>query len=157
MIDLMERSPKTLSDAAESIARVESDLFQELFLRDFGVYMVGFETLPSRLAGLSEQLAGLSARLRRAFAPYGKPGHKRQIFASQFLVDASESIRLKLGEYYDEHLADLLQAIAPPSDGEDFSGDAIRKKRNYLKRRYPAFYKMIVEKAENRLRSAPTN
>jgi hypothetical protein len=51
---------------------------------------------------------------------------------------------------------DLLQAIAPSPEGEDFSSDAIRKKRSYLKARYPAFYRVIVKRAENRLKSVRT-
>lgn len=64
---------------------------------------------------------------------------------------ASEFVRLKLGKHFDEHLAELVQAIPGKRDSisEDISGDAIRKKRIYLKRRYPELHTEALRRAES--------
>ncbi len=81
----------------------------------------------------------------------GKRGHKRQMFAGQFLIEASEFVRLKTGQHYDEHLAELFQAIGTRSINEDLSGDAIRKKREYFDKWYPRLYKSVLKRTMTHL------
>ena len=72
----------------------------------------------------------------------GKRGHKEKVQKNTFLIMASEFVRVKTGNYYDEHLAELLQTL-PRIDlnqQEDISGDSIRKKREHLKKVYPVIY-----------------
>ena len=77
----------------------------------------------------------------------GKPGHKGRNIKSKFLIIASEFVRLKLGDYFDEHLAELYEAVTAPPFKEELSGDAIRKKRKYLKTNYPGLYAEILKEA----------
>jgi hypothetical protein len=65
----------------------------------------------------------------------GKPGHMSKTERTQVLVRAFEFVKQRLGDYTDEHLADLFQHIRGPEEllanglPIDFSGDAIRKRR----------------------------
>jgi len=62
-------------------------------------------------------------------------------FRDQFLMKASEFVQLRFGQHYDEHLADLFQAVANgPLGKKELSGDLIRKPREYLATRYPGLY-----------------
>jgi hypothetical protein len=63
------------------------------------------------------------------------------------LITASEVVRLHTGQHYDEHLAELFQAVAMRPVSTDLSGDAIRKKREYLKTHYPELYAKALEDA----------
>jgi hypothetical protein len=65
---------------------------------------------------------------------------------------ASEFVRCRTGKHYDEHLAELFQAINNDSDLKDFSGDAIRRKREHFKKAYPLLYASLANKALQRKR-----
>ena len=101
----------------------DSDLFRPFLLE--------FSQLPTQLAKFSEVLKEVSDLI-------GKPGHKDQNFNNVWLIVASEFVRLSTGQPFDEHLAELYQAIAGERSLTDLSGDAIRKKRVYLARNYRA-------------------
>lgn len=75
----------------------------------------------------------------------GKPGHKKKSLSNTFLVAASELVKLKTGTYNDEHLAELFQATGGIDGSKDFSGDAIRKKRDYLQTNYPNLFSSASE------------
>ena len=83
----------------------------------------------------------------------GKRGHKGKVQKNTFLIMASELVRLKTGNHYDEHLAELLQTVNPMIDvneQEDISGDSIRKKREHIKKAYPLIYADCVNKIRSR-------
>jgi len=126
----LERVSKVLADAAKLAAKLESEVFQGPLSDVLRQFSAGYEDLPIRLAGLSE-------RLGNALDTVGKRGHKREILATQHLVEASEFVRLRTGRHYDEHLAELFQGIGKLCLSEDLSSDAIRKKRVYAKKHYP--------------------
>jgi hypothetical protein len=67
-------------------------------------------------------------------------------------VAASEFVRLRTGQYFDEHVAELYQAITASkhSLSEDLSGDAIRKKRDYTAKNYPDLYSEALNCARQR-------
>jgi hypothetical protein len=78
----------------------------------------------------------------------GKPGHKDEVLATQWLIQASEFVRWKTRQYNDEHLAEVFQVIAKRPISDDFSGAAIRKKRLYLKKHYPMLYANALKRAK---------
>jgi hypothetical protein len=83
----------------------------------------------------------------------GKAGHKFKTERNKYVVAASEFVNLKTGAHNDEHLADLLQQIGATEGEEgieDTSGDAIRKKRQQLKKEYPAMYEetLVIARGE---------
>jgi hypothetical protein len=127
---------------------LEQEIFTGTHSELFRPFTVGFEGLPSQLFALSRTLGDALDRI-------GKPGHKTKNFANLRLVQASEFVKWKLRQHFDEHLAELIQAI--PCEGrsmfEDLSGAAIRKKRKYIKSRYPDLYAEalgLVEAAAHR-------
>jgi hypothetical protein len=101
-----------------------------------------FQHLPTELAYFSNVIGALIETLA------GKRGHKAKIAKNQHLIEASEFVRQKTGKYYDEHVAELLQTIPRLNVDveEDISGDAIRKKREHLKRTYPLIYRNVVDR-----------
>jgi len=136
-----ESMSKTVADAAKLGARLKSQVFEGTSSEALRPFTAGFEDLPMRLIGFSKTLG-------EALNSSGKRGHKAKILATQSLIQASEFVRLKTGQHYDEHLAELFQAIGNRSAAEELSGDAIRKKREYLKKHYPALYADAVKWAK---------
>ncbi|SPE17647.1 hypothetical protein SBA5_110007 [Candidatus Sulfotelmatomonas gaucii] len=144
VLDQLERVSKTVSkvvaDATKVAARLESEIFLGPFVEPLRPFLVGFEDLPMRLVQFSN-------RLEMVLDSTGKCGHKRQNLAAQFLIQASEFVRLKTGQHNDEHVADLFQQIGKRSVKLDLSGDAIRKKRKYLKDQNPIALASAVRRA----------
>ena len=136
----LESVSKLMADAAKLAAKLESEVFRGPFSDALRPFSTGFEDLPTRLVGLSKRLGGM-------LDTFGKRGHKREVFASEWLVVASEFVRLRTGRYNDEHLAELFQGIWKPRPMADFSSDAIRKKRLYAKKQYPAVYAGALKQA----------
>ena len=99
-----------------------------------------FHDLAMRLKAFALLFGGLGDQL------LGKRGHHGRLWKNQFLVMASEFIRHKTASYNDEHWAELIQAINRTSDLADFSGDAIHKRRQNLKRTYPLAYACLFNK-----------
>ena len=141
--DELERIAKVAADAARFAVKLEQEVFQGPYSDAFSQETCGFRDLPVRLAELSE-------RLGRALNLIGKPGHKKKNFRDQFLIRASELVKLKFGQHYDEHLAELFQAVAnrPLKEG-DRSGDSIRKRREYLAEKYSDLYAIWLEEMEH--------
>jgi len=139
--DPVERLSRIMADAAKLGAELKSDVFGGPFSEPLRPFTAGFEDIPLRLVGFSK-------RLGKVLDLLGKRGHKAKIHTAQSLVQASEFVRLKTGQHYDEHLAELFQAIGKRSAGEDLSGDAIRKKRERLKEHYPVLYADAVKWAK---------
>jgi hypothetical protein len=148
VFDELESATKTLADAARVTKRLELGVFQEPLLEHLRPFIVGFEDLPFRVTGLSKRLAALSKQLKKALNHFGKPGQKRKGFVSGFLIEASEFVRLKTGQHYDEQLAELFQAVAMRPESKDLSGDAIRKRRENLKEHYPVLYANALKRAK---------
>jgi hypothetical protein len=142
-INDLERLSKIMADAARVGAELRSEVLEGPLSGPFRPFIAGFADVPLRLARFSE-------RLGKELNSYGKPGHKARIRSTQWLVEASEFIRLKTHQYNDEHLADLFQAIETDYEEpqEDLSSDAIRKKRKYLKKHYPRRYADALEQAK---------
>jgi oligoendopeptidase F len=133
----------------EAIAsRLDHEAFKGSSAEILAPFLSSYEDLP-------ERLTALSALLRRLAALHGKPGHKSENFSTQILVTASEFVRLRTKRPNDEHLAELLQAIDPMSECDNLSGDAIRKKRAYLRKNYPALYGLAIERAETMCQPPP--
>ena len=138
--DSLESVAKLVTAAAKLGAKLESEVFHGVYSDVLRPWTSTFSDLPGRLAEFSKELGG-------KLDLFGKPGHKEGNLNSFFLIVASEFVRLKVGQHYDEHLAELYQAIAERSPTEDLSGDAIRKRREYLRRCYPGLYSWILERA----------
>lgn len=135
--NVLEIADATAADARKFAAQLERDLFQSPVRDVLNPFLSGFEGLPNLLRRLSDEVGQL-------FALVGKPGRKDEVFRNQLLIQASEFVRIKTGKHNDEHLAELFQAIGARDLGDDFSGEAIRKKRAYLKRQYPILYAETV-------------
>ena len=140
--DPLDKVAAVVVEAGVFGAKLESEVFRGLFSEELRSFIVGFEDLPQRLIDFSNQL-GTVLEL------FGKRGHKGEYFATQWLIMASEFVRLKTGRHHDEHLAELFQSVGNPSLAKDLSGDAIRKKRNYVMKHYPHLYDQTLKMVEN--------
>jgi hypothetical protein len=147
-VNRLEQTTKMAADAAALGRRIQTEVFQGEFAESIGPLLVGFKDLPLRLHAFASRLGGL-------FGVFGKPGHKGRMLNNQPLIMASEFVRLRTGGYYDEQLAELYQAISvePESSSdtpEDFSGDAIRKKRENFQENYPFLYRQAMNEVLRR-------
>jgi len=133
---------KLVADAAKLAKGLESEVFAGPLSEMLLPYTQAFQELPSRIAEFS-------AQLKAGILTVGKPGYQQSVFANTFLVRASELVRLKTGQHYDEHLAELFQGISGNggTQAEELSGDAIRKKRMYLASKYPDLYAHSINEA----------
>lgn len=102
-----------------------------------------FHDLPPRLEAFGILIGGLLDRIA------GKRGQKGKLMKNQFLIMASEFVRLKTKRYNDEHLAELIQALSHEADLSDISGDAIHKKREHMKRTYPLVYAWLCNRVRD--------
>lgn len=107
------------------------------------IVLGNFHDLPPRLEAFGILLGGLLDQL------VGKRGQKRKLMKNEFLLMASEFVRLKTNRYNDEHLAELIQSLSDNSDLSDLSGDAIHKKREHFKRTYPLVYAYLFNKVQD--------
>jgi len=147
-----KRSPVAELEKLTELAKRTAQLAQELGTDVFSGPMApllsqvttGYEHLP-------KQLGQFSTRLGTALSHLGKPGRKYEVATKKWLVVASEFVRLKSGQYYDEHLTELFQAIREDTGiDDDFSGDAIRKQRERMSKEYPAAYQAAIIEARHR-------
>ena len=126
----MERVAKVAAEAAAFGARLESEVFQGPFADYLPPYTSKFRELPKQLAEFSMMYGFFMRR-------FGKSGHKAKIHADYWLVMASEFVQLKTGQYHDGHLAELYKAILESCPTKDLSANAIRKMKEYIKKRHP--------------------
>lgn len=138
--DHWEGASKIATQSKTLATRIKSMVFQGEKADLLAPYMHTFQDLPAQLDAFSNQLGGLMNSL-------GKPGQKSKVFPIEFLIAASEFVKNKTGNYQDEHLAELFQAIGSKAESKDFSGDAIRKKRKYFRKEYPLLYASALEYA----------
>jgi hypothetical protein len=143
--DFLEDVGDIAATAAALGKRLESKVFGGTLAQSFTPFLQNFSFLPSALAVFSGQLGGLVENV------FGKPGQKAKMMKNQFLIMASELVRQKTGKHHDEHLAELLQSVANSNVDEDISGDAIRKKREHLKRVYPLIYQNEIRRVKRLL------
>ena len=136
----LEKEAKLVADAAKLGSKLESEVFQGPNSDVLFPYISSFSDLPRQLTEFSKVVGGM-------LDLFGKRGHKEGNLYGFFLIVASEFVRLKTGQHYDEHLAELYQAVSERSLTEDLSGDAIRKRREYLKKNYPDLYSWMLERA----------
>jgi hypothetical protein len=142
----IEQAAQIASDAVELATRM-----QKLFLRNPlpedenplpGGLSAEHHDLPARLHSFANGVNGV----RQWTDHFGKTAVKRQrVRRDLLLVGASEWVKSKTGTWNDEHLAELLQSIS--FDLEDFSGDAIRKRRERFKQDYPKLYLLAATRA----------
>ena len=137
---LLEKEAKLVADAAKLGSKLESEVFHGPDSDVLLPYISSFSDLPRQLTEFSKVVGGM-------LDLFGKRGHKEGNLYGFFLIVASEFVRLKTGQHYDEHLAELYQAISERPLTADLSGDAIRKKREYLKESYPDLYSWMLERA----------
>jgi hypothetical protein len=92
-----------------------------------------------RFASIADDLDAFASFVTTVLGALGKVGHKHHAFPNTLIVAASEFVRLHTGSYNDEHLVELFQRFRVDAT-EKFSGDAIRKRREQMKRYYPKLY-----------------
>ena len=129
----MERVAKLATEAAAFGAKLESEVFQGPFADYMHPYTSKHRVLPKLLAEFSMEYGFYMHR-------FGKSGHKAKILADCWLVEATEFVRLKTGQYCYDKIGVLLNAIGKYSDAEVPSGEAIRKKRLSIKQHYRHLY-----------------
>lgn len=135
--EVLERAARVAAEGARLAEKLDEHVFKEPAADILREFLSPFISVPVQLRGLSALLS-----------LDGKPGRKRDVFENQLLIMASEFVRMKLGSFYDEHVADLFQSFFPEDSRSEFSGDAIRKKRSYLKKEYPEVYSQVLAIAE---------
>lgn len=122
------------AEAGKLAKRMQERVFEGQVADAFGP-LLGPRDLPARLQNFSVHLSQLLDDL------VGKPGHKAKVARTRFLIMGSEFVRQRTGSHNDEHLAELIQAVAA-SEGElqEFSGDMVRKRRENLDRKNNLLY-----------------
>lgn len=140
-----ERVARLAADAGKLARRIEIELSEGSFL---GIW----EKLLDHCRDLQSKLSWFSIGVGELMDSTGKKGHKQNNLSNCFLVTASEFVRLKTGTYNDEHFAELFQGRSDIPESKELSGDAIRKKREYLQKKYPNLYGAAVEAANDMCR-----
>jgi hypothetical protein len=143
----LEREAKLVADAAKLGSKLESEVFHGPNSDVLLPYISSFSDLPAQLVEFSKVVGGM-------LDLFGKRGHKEGNLYDFFLIVASEFVKLKVGQHYDEHLAELYQAISERPLTADLSGDAIRKRREYLKKCYPDLHSWMLERVKRAGESA---
>jgi len=147
----MERIANLATDAAAFGARLELEVFQG----PFADYLPPFT---SKYRGLPKLLAEFSMVYGFYMRRFGKSGHKAKILADCWLVEATEFVRLKTGQYCYDKIGVLLNAIGKYPAAEKPSGEAIRKKRLSIKKNYRRLYDDVLTTAKRAYDiSAPRN
>jgi hypothetical protein len=137
----LETAGTIASDAGELAARIRREVIEGKAAQVLSPFIGSYKSVAEVLERFSKQMKIVFDSL------VGRPGHKSKIGRNQFLVMASEFVRLTTGSYYDEHLAELFQAVHPSADLKDeISGEAILKKRKHLMRSYPLIHAHLMKK-----------
>jgi hypothetical protein len=141
-VKFCEQAARTAVDALALAKQLQLHVFRGESAKPLRPFIGDFQDLPLQLGAFANRLGSLMNVL-------GKPGHKARALRNRLLVEASEVVKLRTGGYNDEHLAELFQAIRMDhknrSDNpDDFSGDAIRKKRENFKKTHPVLYRQTT-------------
>jgi len=129
----MEKVAKVAAEAATFSAKLESEVFQGPFADYVPPYTSKYRELPKQLAEFSMEYGFYMRR-------FGKSGHKAKILADCWLVEATEFVRLRTGQYCYDQIGVLLNVIGKYPGAEEPSGEAIRKKRLSVKKHYRHLY-----------------
>ena len=130
----VERAAQLAAEAGKLAVRFEQELSGPSILGEW-------QLLVEECRGLRVQLARFSVDVGRLLDTVGKQGHKQKNLSNAALITVSEFVRLKTGTHNDIYLAELFQGkFLGPRHRRVLSGDAIRKKREYLQTRYPVLY-----------------
>lgn len=140
-LERMERVAKVAAEAAAFGAKLKSEVFQGPFADYMTPYTSMYRELPKQLAAFSMEYGFYMRR-------FGKSGHKAKILADYFLVEVTEFVRLKTGQYCYDKIGVLLNAIGKYADAERPSGEAIRKKRQAMKKHYRHLYDYALTSAK---------
>jgi hypothetical protein len=132
-------------DEIGTIAAEASDLANRMRTLVFGGSLAEpLSSLVGKFRGLPSILEAFASQTSWLVNQTGKPGHKEKLWRSHYLIVGSEFIHGVAGNYFDEHFAEVIQTVAfrcnPSSEAGDLSGDAIRKKREHIKKTYPAMF-----------------
>jgi hypothetical protein len=134
--DELETFAEAVAEAERAADKLNSVVFN-------GPYKLHAWALEYR--SLPRQLKELCRRLQMELDYYGKRGHKAELAANSWLVSAVELVKLKLGQPCYEDIAELYQAVDQSTMSQDLSGDAIRKKVGYIKRKYHLIFHASVQ------------
>jgi hypothetical protein len=104
---LWEKAARIATEANSLGRSIRSVVFEGHLAEVLAPFVEGFQDLPARLLSFSLHLGVLLDNAA------GKRGHKGKVQKNIFLIMASELVRLKTGNHYDEHLAELLQTVNP--------------------------------------------
>ena len=137
----MERVAKLATEAAAFGAKLESEVFQGPFADYLPPYTSKYRELPKQLVEFSMEYGFYMRR-------FGMSGHKAKIHADCWLVEATEFVRLKTGQYGYDKIGVLLNAIGRYRGTDKPSGEAIRKKRLAIKKHYRHLYDEVLKTAK---------
>jgi hypothetical protein len=140
-LEQMERVAKVAAEAAAFSAKLESEVFQNPYADCLPLYTSRYRELPKQLAEFSM----VYGSFMRGF---GKSGHKAKILADYYLVEATEFVRLKTGQYCYNEIGVLLNVIGKYRGADEPSGESIRKKRLTLKKHYRQMYDNALTSAK---------
>jgi hypothetical protein len=141
-LDHLDRLHHIISEATNLADRLEDLLQDKLITNLFAPFLEQHTNLPAGLRAFASEIG-------RHLDLLGKPGHYGTVFTNVRLTAVSEFIKQKTGRYNDENLSELMQGVRPIKVDENFSGDAIRKRRMNLKKSYSAMYALAMEFAGN--------
>jgi hypothetical protein len=131
----LDRMSKIVSDATNLSTELKSQVFSGSSSEALGSFTAGFEDLPMRLIEFSKPL-------KQVLDSVGKPGHKKEALVTEYIVQASEFVLVRIGQYNDQHLSELFQAIGTRAEDSsiDLSSEAIHKRRERFREQYPLRY-----------------
>lgn len=142
-----EKLAKLAADANRIAAEFDSVVFNDGLYSDIFGHLAGeYRDAPEQFMALTQLVGGILDML-------GKPGHMERNERNTFFILATEFVRLRTGEYYDEHLADLYQFIWERS--ADYPAETIRKRRARFQKAYPDLHAEIVKLAMRSCESRP--
>jgi hypothetical protein len=134
----LEEASRVGAEAAQLAEKIQRTVFEGNVAKSLGP-LLGPTDLPALLREFSKHISEMFETF------VGKAGHKRKVTRTRILVLASELVRRRTGNYNDEHLAELLQAVAGETGhADDYSGDMIRKRREYLDKHYNFLYVHVL-------------
>jgi hypothetical protein len=117
----VERAHDVAEDARSLAKQIGKYVFQGPVADARSAILNEFRELPDLLTRFADQVSSFVGVL-------GGRGQKHKAAPNDFLVEASEVVKMSTGSYNDRHLMELLQRMSP--EFKDFSEDAIRKRRN---------------------------
>jgi hypothetical protein len=134
----LEKTHDLAEDARSMAQRMRKYVFRGFVAEARNNLLNELKVLPALLTLFADELSSLVGVM-------GDRGQKHKAYSNDLIVEASELVKSATKSYNDEHFVELLQYLFPDFK-DQFSGDAIRKRR---KRIHPERY----AQARNRARS----